>query len=77
MQKEQSVQSMHSPQVYKQQLLVKPAVGLCYAPCKVLMADFADAFVALPGGYGTADELFEILTWAQWYPRQAHRLAER
>src|SRR5207245_2832892 len=31
---------------------------------KALMADRADAFVALPGGYGTADELFEILTWA-------------
>src|SRR3954454_18041471 len=29
------------------------------------MADRADAFVALPGGFGTADELFEILTWAQ------------
>jgi uncharacterized protein (TIGR00730 family) len=32
---------------------------------KALMADLADAFVALPGGYGTLDELFEILTWAQ------------
>jgi uncharacterized protein (TIGR00730 family) len=32
---------------------------------KALMADRADAFAALPGGYGTADELFEILTWAQ------------
>jgi uncharacterized protein (TIGR00730 family) len=32
---------------------------------KKLMADRADAFVALPGGYGTCDELFEILTWAQ------------
>jgi uncharacterized protein (TIGR00730 family) len=32
---------------------------------KAAMADLADAFVALPGGYGTADELFEILTWAQ------------
>ena len=32
---------------------------------KALMADKADAFVALPGGYGTCDELFEILTWAQ------------
>ncbi len=32
---------------------------------KALMADLADAFVALPGGYGTADEFFEILTWAQ------------
>jgi uncharacterized protein (TIGR00730 family) len=32
---------------------------------KALMADRADGFAALPGGYGTADELFEILTWAQ------------
>jgi uncharacterized protein (TIGR00730 family) len=32
---------------------------------KALMADRADAFLALPGGYGTCDELFEILTWAQ------------
>ncbi len=32
---------------------------------KGVMADLADAFVALPGGYGTADELLEILTWAQ------------
>jgi uncharacterized protein (TIGR00730 family) len=32
---------------------------------KALMADLSDAFVALPGGYGTLDELFEILTWSQ------------
>jgi uncharacterized protein (TIGR00730 family) len=32
---------------------------------KALMADLADAFIALPGGYGTLDEVFEILTWAQ------------
>jgi uncharacterized protein (TIGR00730 family) len=32
---------------------------------KALMADRADAFVALPGGFGTCDELFEIITWAQ------------
>jgi uncharacterized protein (TIGR00730 family) len=32
---------------------------------KALMADRASAFVALPGGLGTLDELFEILTWAQ------------
>ena len=32
---------------------------------RALMADLSDAFVALPGGNGTADELFEILTWAQ------------
>lgn len=32
---------------------------------KALMAELADAFLALPGGYGTLDELFEIVTWAQ------------
>jgi uncharacterized protein (TIGR00730 family) len=32
---------------------------------KARMADLADGFTALPGGFGTADELFEILTWAQ------------
>ena len=32
---------------------------------KALMATKSDAFVALPGGFGTCDELFEILTWAQ------------
>ena len=29
------------------------------------MFEMADAFVALPGGWGTFDELFEILTWSQ------------
>lgn len=32
---------------------------------KALMAELSDAFVALPGGYGTLDELFEMLTWTQ------------
>ena len=32
---------------------------------KALMAERADAFVALPGGFGTMDELFEMLTGAQ------------
>jgi uncharacterized protein (TIGR00730 family) len=32
---------------------------------KALMSDLADGFIALPGGYGTFDELFEIVTWAQ------------
>jgi uncharacterized protein (TIGR00730 family) len=32
---------------------------------KARMADLADAFVALPGGIGTLDELVEIMTWAQ------------
>lgn len=29
------------------------------------MAQMADAFIALPGGYGTFEELLEVLTWAQ------------
>jgi hypothetical protein len=32
---------------------------------KALMADLADGFIALPGGWGTLDEFCEILTWAQ------------
>jgi len=32
---------------------------------KALMADLSDAFIALPGGFGTFDELFEVLTWNQ------------
>ena len=32
---------------------------------KALMADLSDAVIAMPGGFGTFDELFEILTWAQ------------
>lgn len=32
---------------------------------KALMADLADAFIALPGGYGTLEELAEIVTWSQ------------
>jgi uncharacterized protein (TIGR00730 family) len=32
---------------------------------KATMADLADAFIALPGGFGTLEELFEVVTWAQ------------
>ncbi|WP_350333111.1 TIGR00730 family Rossman fold protein [Coralliovum pocilloporae] len=32
---------------------------------KALMADLSDAFIALPGGIGTLEELFETWTWAQ------------
>jgi uncharacterized protein (TIGR00730 family) len=32
---------------------------------KALMADLSDAFIALPGGLGTLEEVFEIWTWAQ------------
>jgi uncharacterized protein (TIGR00730 family) len=32
---------------------------------KAMMADRADGFIMLPGGYGTMDEFFEVLTWTQ------------
>lgn len=32
---------------------------------KAMMADLSDGFVALPGGLGTIEEIFEVLTWAQ------------
>ncbi len=35
---------------------------------KAKMAELADAFIALPGGYGTFEELFEVVCWSQnWY----------
>ena len=32
---------------------------------KAMMADLSDAFIALPGGIGTLEELFEVWTWGQ------------
>ena len=32
---------------------------------KARMNELGDAFIALPGGYGTLDEMFEVLTWSQ------------
>jgi uncharacterized protein (TIGR00730 family) len=32
---------------------------------KATMAELADAFIAMPGGYGTLEETVEVLTWAQ------------
>ena len=32
---------------------------------KALMAELADGFIALPGGLGTFEELFEVVTWSQ------------
>jgi uncharacterized protein (TIGR00730 family) len=38
---------------------------------KALMAELADGFIALPGGYGTFEELFEVLAWGQlgWHAK--------
>jgi uncharacterized protein (TIGR00730 family) len=32
---------------------------------KAQMAELSDGFIALPGGWGTIEEIFEMLTWAQ------------
>ena len=32
---------------------------------KAMMAELADGFIAMPGGWGTLEEIFEMLTWAQ------------
>jgi uncharacterized protein (TIGR00730 family) len=32
---------------------------------KAMMAELSDAFIALPGGFGTIDEIFEVMTWNQ------------
>jgi len=32
---------------------------------KALMMELSDGFIALPGGLGTTEEFFEVLTWAQ------------
>lgn len=32
---------------------------------KQMMIDLADGFIAMPGGFGTLEELFEVVTWAQ------------
>jgi uncharacterized protein (TIGR00730 family) len=39
-------------------------------PRKALMAELAEAFIALPGGYGTLEELFEVVTWGQLHYHQ-------
>ena len=38
---------------------------------KALMAELADGFIALPGGYGTFEEFFEVLAWSQlgWHTK--------
>jgi hypothetical protein len=33
---------------------------------KALMSDLSDGFIALPGGWGTWEEFFEVLTWTSW-----------
>jgi uncharacterized protein (TIGR00730 family) len=58
------------PRFMRDAELAHPALSECHEvesmhERKALMAEQADAFIALPGGYGTLDELFEALTWTQ------------
>ena len=57
-------ENLNQPQLISDQL-----TGLEVTPDiqsrKKRMQDLADALIALPGGYGTFDELFEALTWSQ------------
>jgi uncharacterized protein (TIGR00730 family) len=57
------------PEMLRGQELAHPRVELRVVPTmharKSLMAELADAFVALPGGFGTLEELLEVVTWAQ------------
>jgi uncharacterized protein (TIGR00730 family) len=58
------VESMNTPELAHTgltRLEVEPTIHLR----KARMYALADGYIALPGGYGTLDELFETLTWAQ------------
>ncbi|KAH7651106.1 Cytokinin riboside 5'-monophosphate phosphoribohydrolase LOG protein, partial [Dioscorea alata] len=41
---------------------IKPVIDMYHR--KAEMGSYADAFIALPGGYGTIEELFEVISWA-------------
>jgi hypothetical protein len=58
------VESMNTPELAHTRLtrlIVEPTIH----QRKARMYALADGYIALPGGYGTLDELFETLTWSQ------------
>lgn len=57
-------QHLMRPEVAHQGLTELVIVDSMHAR-KRIMADRSDAFIVLPGGYGTLDELFEMVTWLQ------------
>ena len=58
------VESMNTPEL-AHTLLTRMEVTATIHQRKARMYELADGYMALPGGYGTLDELFETLTWAQ------------
>ena len=58
------VTSMNTPELAQENLARMEVEPTMHAR-KARMHELADGFIALPGGYGTFDELFETLTWKQ------------
>lgn len=56
---------LESPQLIYTSGLTKLEVVGDIQVRKARMNELGDAFIALPGGYGTLDEMFEVLTWSQ------------
>ena len=54
----------NTPQLVHKELTTLEVVETMHQR-KARMAELADGFIALPGGFGTLEELFEIITWAQ------------
>ena len=54
----------NTPRLVHKNLTALEIVGTMHQR-KARMAALSDGFIALPGGFGTLDELFEIITWAQ------------
>jgi len=58
------VESMNTPELAHTRLTHLEVAATIHQR-KSRMYELADGYIALPGGYGTLDELFETLTWAQ------------
>lgn len=56
---------LESPQLINTTSLTKLEIVEDIQKRKARMIELSDAFIALPGGFGTLDEMFEVLTWSQ------------
>lgn len=56
---------LESPQLIYTTGLTKLEIVNDIQTRKARMIELSDAFITLPGGYGTMDEIFEVLTWSQ------------